>query len=377
MEPTTQGTSTPAHGSYVWEVPEKPVSIHIALDVVDLLGMEVLRAFSSVPKRGAETGGLLLGTAEYADGRTVVRIRNFELVPCEYRFGPSYLLSEGDRQAFDAAFRSHEAARQGEDRVVGYFRSHTRDGLSLGKEDLSLCRQLFSAPESIVLLVKPFATRVSMAGFLFYENGTFQDEPYVQFPFRRRDLTRLHGGTDRAAEEPPAPVRLPPARQEADGREIARPHAVPAPAAISPPVPEVRIPAFTAAEPPRRRGWLWLPLMLITGALLGWQAARTISPNPEQTVPRPRFSLGLAITNIDDNLRVTWDRQSSAIGAAKRGLLEITDGDSTKQVPLDASQLENGNVTYRHLTPEVIFRLSVFPAEKTRVEETLAWHAAP
>jgi len=65
---------------------------------------------------------VLLGqTAENGD----LLVDGFELVPCEYAFGPSFILSPHDETEFAAAV---ERAGPG---AIGYFRTHTQDGLSL------------------------------------------------------------------------------------------------------------------------------------------------------------------------------------------------------------------------------------------------------
>jgi hypothetical protein len=46
--------------TYLWEMPEKGVSVRFDLDVVDRLLAEVLRGFGVIPKRGIEIGGVLL-----------------------------------------------------------------------------------------------------------------------------------------------------------------------------------------------------------------------------------------------------------------------------------------------------------------------------
>jgi len=53
-----------ASPSYLWEVPGKPVIVHVALDVVDRLDREVGESFRSLEARGAEIGGLLLGAVQ-------------------------------------------------------------------------------------------------------------------------------------------------------------------------------------------------------------------------------------------------------------------------------------------------------------------------
>ncbi len=74
---------------YVWEAPDQAAIVHLHLDVVDRMLSEVMRGFGAVPKRGAEVGGLLIGTVEPGEGDApaLIRIEDFEQVPCEYRVG--------------------------------------------------------------------------------------------------------------------------------------------------------------------------------------------------------------------------------------------------------------------------------------------------
>ncbi|HLW77683.1 MAG TPA: hypothetical protein VKS01_11875, partial [Bryobacteraceae bacterium] len=60
MGAPTQDTS----GYYVWKAEGAPVEIHLHLDVLDRLAAEVMRGFGAVPKRGAEVGGVLIGTID-------------------------------------------------------------------------------------------------------------------------------------------------------------------------------------------------------------------------------------------------------------------------------------------------------------------------
>src|SRR5205807_9387143 len=78
---------------YLWEFPEKPVSVRVSLDVVDRLERDVLESFRAITARGSEVGGLLLGRSEA--GPTVKTIiENYELFHCDYSRGPLYLLSD-------------------------------------------------------------------------------------------------------------------------------------------------------------------------------------------------------------------------------------------------------------------------------------------
>src|SRR5712691_6344850 len=74
-------------GYYVWQISGKPVEVHLHLDVLDRLASEIMRGFGAVPKRAAEVGGLLLGTIQ-PGSPSIVRIEDYEPVPCHYRRGP-------------------------------------------------------------------------------------------------------------------------------------------------------------------------------------------------------------------------------------------------------------------------------------------------
>ena len=92
------GTSTSPF--YVWKPAEKSISVQLQFDVVDRVLLEVMRGFGAVPKRGAEVGGILLGTAELQGDRIVVNVEDSEAVDCDHASGPSFILSEDDRVAF-------------------------------------------------------------------------------------------------------------------------------------------------------------------------------------------------------------------------------------------------------------------------------------
>jgi hypothetical protein len=57
-----------------------------------------------------------------------------------------------------------------------------------------------------------------------------------------------------------------------------------------------------------------------------------------------------------------------------RGLLTITEGTDSKAVQMDVPQLQNGSVLYRHVAPEVQFKLEIFLKEQRSVVETFLWH---
>jgi hypothetical protein len=368
MDTSAQG----APGYYVWEIPGKPVAVHLHLDVVDRLAAEAMRGFGAVPRRGAEVGGVLLGCIEPGaepGNPAIVRIEDFDPVPCDYARGPSYLLASEDRRAFEEACARWPAEAARTAYAVGYFRSHTRDGLALSAEDIELLDRHFPAASHIALLIKPFATKASTAGFFFREGGVFQGATPLEFAFRRHELTG-----EEAPPPRPAIGRRPRAREmrtvvpaavaaNTDGESAAEPMGQ-------------SEPAYAVTTPARRRpraDQVWIPLsllFLLLGVVLGFQAA--LSMGFKVSAPEA-LSLSLSVSKDGGHLSLKWDRRASAIRAARRGLLEIEDGRYTRSVDLDAGQLQNGGITYSNSSNTVRFKLVVYPNARLSVAETTEW----
>src|SRR5258705_10618931 len=83
---------------YVWQPTDNPLTIQLAFDVIDRMNIEIMRGFGAVRRRGTEVGGVLLGRIEPVGSHAYITIDDFEPVPCEYAFGPSYILSTQDLQ---------------------------------------------------------------------------------------------------------------------------------------------------------------------------------------------------------------------------------------------------------------------------------------
>ena len=331
----------PAGDYFVWDVAGKPVSVHLHLDVIDRLQTDVMRAFAAVPKRGAEVGGILLGTIQ--DGAvSMVRVEDYEPVKCEHKTGPSFVLSDEDRTAFRQACDDWQPDELRPMYAVGFYRSHTRDSLSLAPEDHELLDEFFPSPAHIAMLIKPYGSKPSLAGFFFREDGVFPKLTSLEFPFRRRELTGSDAPLVAAASHPEAhPMFRPNSSKSHSGLRSA----------------------------------IWIPLsfvFLLFGVALGLMIAlaRGSSSSARESED---FSLGLSVSRSDDNLSVRWDRDAAAIHAADRGVLEIEDGGYTKSVDLDTAQLKNGSIIYRNSSGTVRFRLTVYPKAKVTVTETVDW----
>jgi hypothetical protein len=361
---------------YVWEIPEK-ISVRLHFDVIDRMSPEILRGLGALKRRGAEVGGLLLGRQEPGVPQRVT-VEDFEPIPSEYRTGPSYNLSQKDLVAFEAAI-----ARRRDDlsslTVVGFYRSHTRDELFMDEADLGIATRYFPGIGSVFLLVKPFATKPSVGGFFFWEDGAINREAsHLLFPFHR---TELGGGEVRVPE---------PAARRTQERPSLPPYSPALEPAASPDIEDDPWPAIRQAnlsilnsppEPKSRIQWRWVivPAFFVLALAAGYfgfqnMAGARVSvtppppPMPAADAPLP---LKLSVAEKGEQLDVTWDRNAPAIALAQRGVLSILDGVNRRDLELSGAQLRNGRVLYSRLSQDVGLHLVVFPEGREPVSESI------
>lgn len=369
FEESAAPSSTSTQEQYIWTFPGAPVRIHLHLSVVESLGREVRRAFESVPSHSVEIGGILYGSADFAAG-PIIEIKDFEPFLCEYRADHKFILSDGDRRKLERLLAARRADGAEAPAVVGYYRSHIGEGLSLRPEDVAVAQAHFLDPASVFLLVKPLADGSASAGFFFWDKGHIDSEfTYLEFPFDARQLT--------GARVKPTPqdtqglaVTDPLAEGQADEEHAASP----VPFQDYAPQP----------PPPGRKFSLWrtalLAIMMIALGALGYQGYLTWGPKSPVARPATPYTpaLALAVERKGADLRVSWNRSSPEVMRAIDGVLSIRDGDSQQQeLHLDAEQLRNGSVTYTPATSAVSFRLEVTtPGNQKISENVLALTAA-
>ncbi|HXA49362.1 MAG TPA: TonB family protein [Candidatus Acidoferrum sp.] len=188
---------------------------------MDRLEREAVESFRSVTSRGSEIGGLLIGSV--APGNPmIVSVAEYQVIDCEYSRGPLYRLSDADLLRFQRAIEQRLASGAG---IAGFFRTHTRKGISLDPDDLAVLDSHFRDPHQIGLLVRPFATKASTGAIFIREGGKVNgDASYLEFPFRSPE-----GEAQAPAEAPEAkaaPV-APPAPQAPAAKPAARAQIVP------------------------------------------------------------------------------------------------------------------------------------------------------
>lgn len=370
--PVSQPTPAPAETGYRrWEAPGGATIVHLSLDVIDRLRSEAMTGLGAIPRRGAEIGGVLIGHIE----DTTVYIDDFEAVPCEYRRGPSYVLSENDHAAFETAYKRWKPGGEQQRYAVGYFRSNTRDRFAVSDDDRDLMNRYFPTAPHVMLLIRPYATRTTVAGFVAYENGVLGEAPADEFPFLRNEVAAGERRRARRIAEIPAPRPWPeaPAKINTEPEVLVIPPHDDAPASAA---PAERRDETNSPAPPRRRPWIWPVIcaaILALGALGGFGAALLVVPRHAAPITGDPYSLSLSVSKTGDSLHLRWDRQSRAVRSARRGTLEIADGASSKTVDLDDNQLHNGSVIYHSLTNRVTFRLVVYPRDGSEVSNSVEW----
>jgi len=314
---------------YVWNDEARSLRIELAVAVVGRLSLDAMEAFKSVPRRGLEIGGLLLGKSHPG----LIRIEDYVDVPSEHRTGPSYQLSSADLETLDNTFDSHPDA-------VGIYRTATQSEiLTLQQDDTTLFERHFRSRLAILLLVHP-ATR--KAAFCLRGGGGLTI--VHEFPFHSAEL--VPGAPE--PEEPPAV----------------------APAEPKPP---------KSASVSGVRVWSTRAGALVLGAVIGalaWhylqpakphvRAAKPAQPSPAIVAKHDPAHVSLDVTRDGRALRLHWDQQADALRNADHALLHILDGNHETNLNLTVNELNNGSLSYWADTPDVTFRLEVFgPGVKT------------
>ena len=157
------------------------------IGLADRIAGYVTEAYRSIPRRGAESGGLLLGGVVLGPVIDIF-ITGFEPIPCDYQFGPSFVVSEGVKTEFRSAMARHPAAE-----IVGYYRSQTRSGPGLESSDQEIVDHIFPGLSGLVLLIKPSGVTTLTGGYFFFpQRPRLEMRPVgPTFPF----LVSVPGGT--------------------------------------------------------------------------------------------------------------------------------------------------------------------------------------
>ena len=394
---TPSGTES---ATITWHVPECPFAIESSARVLDDIRLAVMDAFFSLPRGGAEIGGILLGTFENA--RLV--IAGYAALDCEHAYGPSFSLSPPDEARLEHLLSTH-ANLAGGVRPVGWYHSHTRSEIFLSDADLKIHQRFFPESWQVALVMKPHTFQPTRIGFFFREadgsvraNASYREEELDALPVRQmpsgapaappsndrpprgfRPEPASEPATLSAAVLEPAPWPLPEPRSTPEPPAVTINAGFPVPA---PPAADVPVPKFLVANASSSRRWMvvgigivaflgtigaafqirqmWLPRVLAAmrpGSAVSAPAPAAPAPAP---VPPP---LGLNTIDREGQLQISWDRTSPSVQHARDALLEINEGGRKPTViQLDGAHLQTGSFTYARTAEKVDVKLIVHQA---------------
>jgi len=356
-----------------WSVPECPFTVESSARVLDDIRLTVTDAFFSLPRGGAEIGGILLGKFDH--GRLV--ISDYAALDCEHAHGPSFTLSPPDEARLTELLSAH-ANDAGGLRPVGWYHSHTRSEIFLSDADLEIHKRFFPESWQVALVMKPHTFEPARIGFFFREadgsvhaSASYREDPLDALPIRQMPS----GAPTAPPLNEPAPRRFRPDTVSAPVLDLA-------PAPPEAPEAAIPLPEPAAAEVPAPKflvesassSWRWMVVGIGIVAILGvlgaafqvrqmWlpQVLAAIRPAPAvPPPPPPPPALGLNTIDREGQLQINWDRNSPAVRRASDAVLEITDGGPLAEaIQLDTAHLETGSFTYARTAEKVDVRLIV------------------
>jgi hypothetical protein len=363
-----------------WSAPQTSLAIEYSLVAIEEIRQAVAEGFQRFARGGIEVGGVLYGTYE----KGVVRILAVREIACEHARGPSFILSEGDRELLAEQWeRDRDDPRLSGFSALGFYVSHTRSEVTLLPADVEFFNEFFPDPYHVALVVRPGRAGAMRAGFFVREaDGSVKAETsYQDFSFPERlggpsatrhpreqasliekRTTMPLGFTPSQVEPPPAPPPTEFAVPNFGGLGAAAPQSA-------------RAPEYMPVQPPPRRWGAWLAAILLiiavaAGAFAYW---RYFLPSTGPAEP-----LSLAAYQHESQLRIEWNHNASSVRDAGKGSLEITDGQTMQTIPLTPEDLARGSFTYTPTTGDVQVRMEIQSASRGNVvEQTRFLGAAP
>ena len=347
----------------LWKAPECPFSIEYLPKVLDDIRLAVVDAFFSLPRGGAEIGGLLLGRQER--GRVI--ITDSAALECEHAFGPSFTLSKPDLARLEeliAAARKNPSAAP-----VGWYHSHTRSEIFLSDVDQEIHKRFFPESWQVALVLKPHALQPTRAGFFFREQdgsihatGSYQEfliEPLPMHPVPSQGApAETRAAPFVAPEGPVVDIRPEPPKPK------------PEPVVVEPvsaPLSEVKAPAFLEPAAAPARSWKWVGfLAMALGAGLAVGAYQTrdrwlplAGAGPRAAAPPQQPAATLTTIDHDGQLQVSWDGSAPEIVRSTGGSITVKDNGETQSLTLDPAHLQTGSFTYARQGDHVDLTLTV------------------
>ena len=329
-----------------WKAPQVPWAIEYPLEVMDEIRAAAIEGLQKLARGGLEVGGVLFGSRREAG----IRILTWRPIFCEYALGPTLQLSERDRA--DLA-RLLDAAPQDPDlrglQPVGWFVSHTRNGILLSTTDLETFNSFFPESWQVTLVLRPTQSGPANAGFFVREaDGTLKSDSSYQ-EFTVKPLHRASRPADLAntavTDRPIAPSQ-PPISPNTDIR----------------PAKAQATPLFRTLERPApSRRWLAMLAVIVGLIVAGFLVKEKYLP---QSQP-----LSFHVFDTGETVQIEWNQNAKPVRDAHVGVIDIKDNGETKRYSLGDDELHTGKMTYLRRGGDLEFRMTVYPVGSTAIQE--------
>ena len=332
--------------------------------------MLAIEGFTALRRRGLEIGGLLLGSEEGDE----LHVDRFLEVPCEHRFGPSYALSDTDREKLTELLAGEAG---GNSRVLGVFRSFTARDPVMDPADEGLVTEQFARGDFLFLCLQPLSVENCVVSLRLFRDGHVveADAPVpvevngVAKEEERAPAVEVEVDEEPAAVETPSkePEELP--RVAAERAEESAPPRAPS---FELPRPAT-LPGFMAAQPDtKRRPVLWWAAIVLMAGALGGSFAYELgrADRPSATAAPQWAELNLDVRPAGANLEITWDPNAARSVRATRGALTISDGGAAREIELGAAQIGAGKYSYAAGRADVAIRLTLSAEGRTVASES-------
>lgn len=140
--------------------------IDFSADAMEAVRAAVVEGYYKLARGGLEVGGVLFGRLDEHG----VRIAAARPIACQYAYGPSFVLSEGDHAGLALLLERSVSDPALEGLVpVGWYRSRTRSGFNLSEQDLDICSRYFQEAWQVALVVCPEKMKPTRG--IFYVQG--------------------------------------------------------------------------------------------------------------------------------------------------------------------------------------------------------------
>jgi hypothetical protein len=348
-----------------WEYSPDGRRVLFAESLVFRLRHLVIEGFTSLPRRGLEVGGILIGSEQGSD----LQIDDFQEAPCEHQFGPSYAMNGTDRENLTALL----AQPRETGRVIGFFQSFTGREPLIEQADEILFGEQFPRGDFLFLRLQPLSAQKCLASSRFFRDGVLQPEiegSIFVFGPGMPAFTQPASADEPHADEVPSPAM----KQEA-------PDPTPALPGDEPARGTVLLPSWEPAAPRTAvTGSHTLPMPVLAGlaALLGAAGMYVVKSRPATAPPVQSqwAELHLDARPFAEKVLITWD---SAAGSLQDvgGTLNLADAGTDRNVPLGRSQIAAGRYEYTPGRSDVAIRLTVTEKGRPVASEEVRLVAIP